>query len=286
MFVPFPLGKYTVIGRVRFGGMSEVLRAESVDDRGTIMQWAIKRPLPTVMEDPELLALFWKESELMQKMKHSAFPEVEEVSVVRGVPFIVMEFVSGATVRQILSWQKSTGNQVRPEVWVLMVADLASAVEHLHRFRRGATQLVHGDIRPSNIMVDEDGYVRLLDLGLALASPRLWRRVIRNREDRLPPFLREQEDKIPEVDTYSMGKLLTDCLGDHARSQLKERLPAGLVDVIQRSVDESGLYVFKTARSFRREVAGYLNQAREDRIREELAETAAAVCKDLQDPGS
>lgn len=276
MFVPFALGKYTIVGRIRYGGMGEVLKAESITDEGSIATWAIKRPLPTVREDPELLGLFWRETELMQKVKHRAFIEVHEVGVHKGIPYLAMEYVEGATVREILQWSEGDGGSLRPEAWVLLAGDLAQAAEYLHRFKRGTRNLVHGDIRAANVMVDTEGEVRLLDLGVALAEDELFRRILRNRGDEVPPFLLER-GKAPEADTYAIGRLLVECLGGMSRVEQASRLPKGLVEIVKRSVDKSGLYVFKTARALRREIAGYLAAGKTEKMRRELAEIAAAV---------
>ena len=276
MFVPFALGKYTIVGHIRYGGMGEVLKAESVTDEGSIATWAVKRPLPTVREDPELLGLFWRETELMQKVKHRAFIDVADVGVHQGIPYIVMEYVEGATVQEVLQWCEANGGSPRPETWVLMAGDLAQAAEYLHRFKRGTHPLVHGDIRGSNVMLDTAGEVRLLDLGVALAEDELYRRILRNRGGETPPFLLDR-GKSPEADTYAIGRLLVECLGGMSRVEKASRLPKGLVEVVKRSVDRSGLYVFKTARALRREIAGYLATGKIEKMRGELAELAAGV---------
>ena len=274
MFVPFPLGKYTIIDRIRYGGMGEVLKAESLTADGTIATWAVKRPLPTVREDPDLLGLFWRETELMQKVKHRAFLDATDVGVHKGIPYLVMEYVEGATILEILQWCEDNAHSPRPEAWVLMAGDLAQAAEYLHRFKRGSRPLVHGDIRGANVMVDISGEVRLLDLGVALAEDDLYRRILRSRGEEVPPFLLDK-GKSPEADTYAIGQLLVTCLGGMSRVETGNRFPKGLVEVIKRSVDRSGLYVFGTARALRREIAGYLVSGKTQKMRDELAELAA-----------
>lgn len=276
MFVPFALGKYTILGRIRYGGMGEVLKAESVTEDGAIATWAVKRPLPTVREDPDLLGLFWRETELMQKVKHRAIIEVADVGVHKGIPYVVMEYVEGATVQEILQWCEQNDGKPRPETWVLMAGDLAQAAEYLHRFKRGTRPLVHGDIRGANVMIDTAGEIRLLDLGVALAEDDLYRRILRNRGEEVPPFLLDR-GKTPEADTFAIGRILVECLGGMSQVEKASRLPKGLVEVIKRSVDRSGLYVFKTARAMRGEIAGYLATGKTKRMRSELATLATEV---------
>jgi len=277
MFVPFALGKYTVVDSIRYGGMGEVLRVEAMDEEGEIATYAVKRPLPTVVEDPELLGLFWRETELMQRMKTAAFPSVVEVGVSQGIPFMVMEYVKGAVVRRMLQTQLQEGRAIRPEAWVLLATDLASAVGELHRFKRGDRKLIHGDISASNVMVDSDGCVRLLDLGLALAGDELWRGIVRSRGRDLPAYLTEGQ-RTRELDTFAIARLLVDCLGGNATVfGSKPPIPSALVEILRRAVDPSGLYAYKSARALRWELQSFLVQDKIDQMRTELAEIAVEL---------
>lgn len=274
LFVPFALGRYTVVNRIRYGGMGEVLLGRRMGEDGALSSWAIKRPLPTVMEDPELLSLFWKETELAQKMQTPAFPRIEEVGVSQGIPFMVMELVVGASVQEILS--KTAGSLLRPECWVLLASDLAAAVGELHKFRRGTKSLVHGDIRSRNVMVDTEGTVRLLDMGLAMANETLWRRVLRCHGPEIPLFLRDR-DKGPEFDVWSIARLLVECLGGPTNLGGRTRLPPGLSDVLGRCLDSSGLHALRTARTLRWSLNAYLAQSKVELMRQELAQASQAA---------
>jgi len=273
MFVPFPLGKYTVVQSIRYGGMGEVLLAEKIDETGNISRWAVKRPLPTIVEDPELLALFWKETELMQKLTQKAFPRVAEVGVAQGLPYVVMEYIPGSSVREILTAVREGRLQVRLETWVLMASELVTAVGQLHRFKKGDRMLVHGDISSANVMIDTTGEVRLLDLGLALVNDTHWRRIVRARERDLPAFL-VTRDKNREFDTYSIAMLLVECLGGSAVLDENPRVPRELVHLLRKSTDSSGLYVFKSSRALKWELKSFLVQDKIAQMREELATAA------------
>jgi serine/threonine protein kinase len=257
--------------------MGEVLLAQRVDEDGSISTWAIKRPLPTVAEDPELLGLFWKETELMQRLSHPAFPKVEEVAVSReGVPFLVMEYIPGISLADLLRSSPEVRGPIRPECWVLMASEVAAAVHELHRFQRGDRALIHGDVRAANVMLTPEGRVRLLDLGLALATDVLWARLLRGRTD-LPPFL-DLGERRREVDTYAIAKILIDCLGGPTRVfDDKSRLPGRLLEVLRKATDSSGLYAFNSARNLRYELQSHLLQDKLDQMRDELSRAVLAV---------
>ncbi len=270
MFVPFPIGRYTITEPIRIGGMGEVLLGQRVDEDGSVTTWAVKRPLPNIVEDPELLGLFWKETELMQRLRHPSFPKIEEVGVSKGIPFMVMEHIEGVSLADLLKSEPDAASQIRLETWVLMASELASAATEVHRFKRGDRVLIHGDIRAGNVLLSARGRTRLLDLGLALANDSVWSSVQRGRSE-LPPFI-EPYDRRIEIDTFAIGRLLTQCLGG-ADSVFNDRsrLPTGLVEVLRKATDPSGLYAYKSAESMRWGLQSYLMQDKIEQMREELA---------------
>ncbi len=270
MFVPFPLGRYTITAPIRIGSMAEALLGQRVDDDGSVSTWAVKRPLPFIVEDSELLGLFWKETELMQRLRHPSFPRFEEVGVSNGIPFLVMEYVDGILLSELLEVDAEIADEIRLESWVLMASELASAATEVHRFKRGDQVLIHGDIRAGNVIISRQGRTRLLDLGLALANDSVWGGVQRKRSEQ-PPFL-EPYDRRVEVDTFAIGRLLTECLGgtDSVFND-RSRLPPGLVEVLRKATDPSGLYAYKSAESMRWGLQSYLMQDKIGQMRDELS---------------
>jgi eukaryotic-like serine/threonine-protein kinase len=99
-----------------------------------------------------------REARLAASLRHPAFVRVHAVEDDGTGQFIVMELVHGRTLKQIL--QEGTAPVSTALGWVSQIAE---AMRDAH-----ASGLVHGDIKPSNLMVDDDGRVRILDFGLAL----------------------------------------------------------------------------------------------------------------------
>jgi hypothetical protein len=104
----------------------------------------------------------------------------------------------------------------------------------------------------------------------------LWRRVLRSRGTEIPQFLRDG-DKGPEFDVWSIARLLVECLGGPSILEGRSRLPGGLVDMLGRCLDSSGLHALRTARTLRWELKAYLAQSKVELMRQELAQAARAA---------
>ena len=101
---------------------------------------------------------FLREAQMIGRLSHSSIAQLYDVSTDSGgTPFLVMEFVSGENLEQMLA--QSPIPFVSAAVWG---ADLASALGYAHR-----AGIIHGDVKPSNIRVTEDDQVKLVDFGVA-----------------------------------------------------------------------------------------------------------------------
>jgi serine/threonine-protein kinase len=104
-----------------------------------------------------------REARLAASLRHPAFVRIHAIEEDAGRQFIVMELVHGRTLKQILQ-----AGPVPPSAALDWIGQVAEAMRAAH-----ASGLVHGDIKPSNLMVEDDGRVRILDFGLALRQDAL-----------------------------------------------------------------------------------------------------------------
>jgi serine/threonine-protein kinase len=150
------LGSYEVGQRVGAGGMGEVYRAR---DSRLNRDVAIKTLLPAVAGDPERLARFSREAQLLASLNHPNIAHIHGLEDGDGGPFLVMEFVEGPTLAERLK----TGPLPLDET-LAIARQVAEALEAAHE--RG---VIHRDLKPANIKVTDDGTVKILDFGLAKA---------------------------------------------------------------------------------------------------------------------
>lgn len=151
----FFLGKYRLLSHVGSGGMSAVYLAEHVLMRRRV---AIK-VLPTArVEDSSYLQRFHREAQAVAALDHRNIVRAYDVDQEGSVHFLVMEFVSGKSLHDLVI---SEGRlDYIPAVEYMRQA--AEGLQHAHRMG-----MVHRDIKPGNLLLDDKGTVKLLDLGLA-----------------------------------------------------------------------------------------------------------------------
>jgi len=155
------------------GGMAEVYRAVVADGPRAGRRVAVKRLLPALAGDAGYVALFEREGEITRRLRHPAIVEVLETGVSGGAPFIVMEYVDGRNLRQVLAQCAARGILLPVDFGAYVAHVLAAALAHAH----GGTDaegrplgIVHCDVSPSNVFISRDGGVKLGDFGVALTA--------------------------------------------------------------------------------------------------------------------
>ncbi len=155
-YKPFTLnGKYRLLERIGIGGMALVYLCEHLVLR---RQVAVK-VLPTGLADlPSTLERFRREARLSAALDHPNIVRTHDLDQDGDMPFLVMEYVNGRSFQEIVSAR----GPLPFERAANYVAQAALGLQHAHE--RG---LVHRDVKPSNVILDREGVVKLLDLGLA-----------------------------------------------------------------------------------------------------------------------
>ena len=153
------LGTYRLLSRVGTGAMGEVYLAH---DEKLNRRVAVKLIAQHLAADADRLRRFRPEAHAVSSLNHPHIVVVHDVGEMDGRPFIVTEFVEGATLRERLA---EGPLPIRGAIEIALQITSALAAAH-------ARGVVHRDIKPENVMIRPDGYVKVLDFGLAkLANP-------------------------------------------------------------------------------------------------------------------
>ncbi|HMA47587.1 MAG TPA: Stk1 family PASTA domain-containing Ser/Thr kinase [Frankiaceae bacterium] len=154
-------GRYQIGEVLGYGGMAEVYRGRDVRLGREV---AVKTLRADLARDPSFHARFRREAQSAASLNHPAIVSVydtgEDDSSGVQIPYIVMEYVEGRTLRDVLAGEGRLTQQRALEI----VADVAGALEYSHR-----AGIIHRDIKPANVMLTVDGAVKVMDFGIARA---------------------------------------------------------------------------------------------------------------------
>jgi serine/threonine-protein kinase len=151
------LGHYRVLSPIGAGGMGEVYLAE---DTRLPRRVALKLLSAQFTKDPERVKRFEQEARAASALNHPNIITIFEIGHVEGLNFIVTEFIEGDVLRHRLAFEP-LGVRNAVEIAIQVAGALATA---------HSAGIIHRDIKPENLMVRPDGYVKILDFGLAKLS--------------------------------------------------------------------------------------------------------------------
>jgi len=153
------LGPYEIVAPIGAGGMGEVYRAH---DSKLNRDVAIKVLPEAFARDPERLARFEREAQVLSALNHPNIAHIHGFEDSTGVAALVMELVEGPTLAERIA--KGSERGLALDEALAIARQIAEALEAAHE--KG---IIHRDLKPANIKVREDGTVKVLDFGLAKA---------------------------------------------------------------------------------------------------------------------
>jgi len=149
-----PFGRYQLIELLGRGGMGEVWRAyDSAIDRVV----ALKMLIPHLSQDPDFEKRFRREARAAARLDNPHVVPIYDVGEIDGRLFVTMRLITGTDLQTLLNTGPLDAHRA-----VSIVEQIASALHSAHR-----TGLVHRDVKPSNILLDENDFAYLIDFGIA-----------------------------------------------------------------------------------------------------------------------
>ena len=145
------------------GGMAEVFSGHAIGDHGFQKPVAIKRLLPELANDTVFVERLISEAKLLVGMTHGNIVSVIDLAREGDDVFLVMEYVDGPSLRQLLKARGTRGLSLGTATYIVQAA--AAGLEFAHARPGGA--IIHADISPSNLLLTTSGEVRVADFGIA-----------------------------------------------------------------------------------------------------------------------
>ena len=223
------------------GGMGVVYKArQKVLDRDV----AIKLLAGEWQGDEGFAEKFEKEAKTLAQMSHPNIVTVHDFGETEGLYYIVMEFVDGVNLRDLICESK-----IDPEQALKIVPPICEALQYAHD--KG---VVHRDIKPENLLLDREGRVKIADFGIASLIG------TSGENSGTPPYMAPEQGAHSEVDhradIYALGVVLYEMLtGERPTSPLdlpsqKVELDIRLDDIVMRAMSEKPERRYRTAKDF------------------------------------
>ncbi|MBR56638.1 MAG: hypothetical protein CMH54_01125 [Myxococcales bacterium] len=168
--------KYKLLKKIDVGGMAEIYRANLVSMKGFEKEVAIKKVLPNLTRNRRFVSMFLDEARLCMNLTHPNIVPVFDVGRSGDAYFIVMEFVNGTNLKRLFRKFSERGQSMPLHLAAFTVAEILKGLAYAHESTDASgdpLNIVHRDVSPPNILISQNGYVKLTDFGLAKASTQL-----------------------------------------------------------------------------------------------------------------
>jgi phosphate/phosphite/phosphonate ABC transporter binding protein len=262
------VGRYLLVERLAVGGMAEVFlaceRADGPIPRDRLV--VLKRILPHLAQNPEFVDAFAREARIAARIRHPNVVEIHELGEAMGLPYIAMEYLPGTTLKELLHSARAADASMPVDVALHLLRQACEGAHAAHELTDPSGRpygLVHRDITPHNLMVDDAATLKLLDFGIAKASEGMESTrtgVLKGKIAYMSPEQCRQERLDRRADVFSLGvvayQLLTGrkpfarsselatmqaiILGRHERvDAIRPEVPAAVADVIEQALASS-----------------------------------------------
>lgn len=220
--------RYEIVKSIGEGGMANVyLAKDNILERNV----AVKVLRGDLSADDKFIRRFQREAQSVSNLSHQNIVEVYDVGEEDGEHYIVMEYIEGKTLKQLLKKRESL---TLTEVIDIMT-QLTDGIAHAHE-----SYIIHRDIKPQNIMIEDNGLIKITDFGIAMAlnaTQLTQTNSVMGSVHYLPPEQASGKGSTIKSDIYSLGILMYELLtgtvpfkGDNAveiaLKHMKDKIPS------------------------------------------------------------
>ncbi len=214
-------GKYVLLEKIAAGGMAEVYLAKSAVANGLNKFVALKRILPQYFSNEEFIEMFKEEAKVAINLNHGNVVSIYDFGIEKKQFFLVMEFVEGRNLRQIINELKKSNRSFSIDQSIFIVKEVAAGLDHAHRCVDANSgrplNITHRDMSPQNIMVSFEGEVKVIDFGIAKAETEKEETKAGTLKGKFSYMSPEQADGLlidPRTDIFAIGIVLWELLAN------------------------------------------------------------------------
>jgi len=165
-------GRYTIIRKIAEGGMAEIFLAKQHGSEGFEKLVVLKRILTAFFADEQFRNMLIDEAHISMGLSHNNIAQIFDVGKASGRFFLVLELVDGWDLGRLLQRAEKAGTPLPPGLGLYILSEVCRALSYAHAKTDAAGQalgIVHRDVSPHNVLISEQGEVKIIDFGVAKA---------------------------------------------------------------------------------------------------------------------
>ena len=166
-------GQYVLIEKIATGGMAEVWKARMRGVEGFQKIVAIKKILPHLSDNQDFIEMFVDEAKLAAQLNHNNIIHIYDLGKIQSSYYIAMEYIDGHDLKTIVKLAQERDNPLTVELALFVASKVAAALDYAHRkrdFEDKEMGIVHRDVSPQNVLISQEGDIKLCDFGIAKAA--------------------------------------------------------------------------------------------------------------------
>ena len=238
--VPERIGRYEVIQHLASGGMADLFLCRQTGPMGFEKVAAVKKIRSRHSDDSEFLTMFMDEARIAALLNHPNIAQIYELGSEDGAPYMAMEFVSGRNLSAIFKRSLAKGITVPEHIVAGIMVGIVRGLDYAHQrqsLEGLPLNLVHRDVTPQNVLVSNDGQVKIVDFGIAKAANQVARTrhgVIKGKYSYMSPEQVRSQPLDGRSDLFAVGILMYEALTAHRpfkRGNTVETLKAVIQDL-------------------------------------------------------
>lgn len=281
-------GNYILLEKLAAGGMAEVYLAKKIAVSGVQKFVAVKRILQQFSDSEDFIAMFKDEAKIAINLSHSNVVSIYDFGTENNQFYIVMEFVEGRNLRQILNRMKRLEKQFSIAQVAHIIKQVAGGLDHAHRCIDPTTgqplNIIHRDMSPQNVMLSFEGDAKVVDFGIAKAAHQLEvtrAGTLKGKFGYMSPEQVEGHTIDSRTDIFALGIMIWEMLANQrlflANSEINTlrkirecdvpslrkinpNIPAELDQIVLKALEKDKLERYQSAADLHRDLQGFISR--------------------------
>ncbi len=281
-------GNYILLEKLASGGMAEVYLAKKIAASGVQKFVAVKRILQQFSESEDFIAMFKDEAKIAINLSHSNVVSIYDFGTEKKQFFIVMEFVEGRNLRQILNRMKRVDKYFSVAQVAHIIRQTAAGLDHAHRCIDPTTgkplNIIHRDMSPQNVMLGFEGDAKVVDFGIAKAAHQIEATragTLKGKFGYMSPEQVEGQTVDSRTDIFALGIMAWEMLANQrlflanteintlrkirecevpSLRKINPNIPAELDQIVKKALEKNKVERYQSAGDLQRDLQGFLSR--------------------------